>query len=124
WLNEAGIDVRVMVETGLFDVECGAAADEFLLSYRTIALAKRLSSIEDVLGTLTCGAGNRCLGVLGAAQVDPSGSVNSTKIGDKLLVGSGGANDIAAGADEIVVLTRCADTRLVPKVDYVTSSGR
>jgi 3-oxoacid CoA-transferase subunit A len=124
WLAEEGIKVCVMVETGLFDVECGPASDEFLLSYRNIALAKRLSSVEDVLGTLTCGVDNGCLGVLGAAQIDPTGAVNSTKIGEKLLVGSGGANDIAASAAEVVVLTRCTETRLVPKVDYVTSSGR
>src|SRR5262249_9434288 len=117
-------DVRVMVETGLFDLECGPSADEFLLSYRNIALARGLSSVEEVLGTFTCGADSRCLGVFGAAQVDPTGAVNSPRAGDKLLVGSGGANDIASAAAEVVVLARCSPTRLVRAVDYITSPGR
>ena len=37
---EEGIDVRVMVETGLYDLECGASANEFLLSYDNIAQAR------------------------------------------------------------------------------------
>ncbi len=122
-LAEAGIAVQVVVETGLFDVEPGASTDEFLLSYRNMALARGLSSVEDILGTLTCGAMTRCLGVLGAAQVDATGAVNSTRIGNKLLVGSGGANDIASCAAEVVVLARCEPKRLVPRVDYVTSPG-
>ena len=122
-LAAAGISVHVLVETGLFDVECGPTSDEFLLSYRNMALAGGLSSVEDALGTLTCGATTRCLGVVGAGQVDSSGALNSTRIGNKLLVGSGGANDIASCAAEVVVLARCEPRRLVPRVDYVTSPG-
>jgi acyl CoA:acetate/3-ketoacid CoA transferase beta subunit/acyl CoA:acetate/3-ketoacid CoA transferase alpha subunit len=124
WLEESGVSVRVMVETGLFDVECGPSTDEFLLSYRNAALAGGLSSVEDILATLTCGATARCLGVLGAAQVDATGALNSTRAEGKLLVGSGGANDIASCAEEVVVLARCTAKRLVTKVDYVTSPGR
>ncbi len=123
-LAAAGVSVEVIVETGLYGVECDAHADEFLLSYRSAALARGLSSVEDVLGTLTCGAGTRCLGVIGAAQVGASGDLNSTRVGSKWLVGSGGANDIASCAAEIVALARCSAERLVPKVDYVTSPGR
>jgi acyl CoA:acetate/3-ketoacid CoA transferase beta subunit len=125
WLAEEGIDVKVMVETGLYDLECGPAGNEFLLSYDNMAQARRLTSVEDVLGALACGADNRCLGVLGAAQIDPSGNINSSRLAtDRLLVGSGGANDIASSAAEVIVLSRCSRSRLVPKVDYVTSPGR
>jgi acyl CoA:acetate/3-ketoacid CoA transferase beta subunit len=41
-----------------------------------------------------------------------------------MLVGSGGANDIASAAAEVVVLTRCSPARMVPEVDYITSPGR
>jgi acyl CoA:acetate/3-ketoacid CoA transferase beta subunit/acyl CoA:acetate/3-ketoacid CoA transferase alpha subunit len=118
-----GIDVKVMVETGLYDLECGAEADEFLLSHRNIALAKRHSSVEDILGTITCGADSVCLGVIGAGQIDARGRINSTRIGGKLLVGSGGANDIASSAAELVVVTRTGRGRLVPETEYVTSPG-
>ncbi|MGZ3420199.1 MAG: CoA-transferase [Polyangiales bacterium] len=118
-----GIDVKVMVETGLFDLECGPDADEFLLSHKNIALAKRHSSVEDILGTITCGADSACLGVIGAGQIDARGRINSSRIGGKLLVGSGGANDIASSAAEVVVVTRTGRGRLVSETEYVTSPG-
>lgn len=125
WLAEEGIEVAVMVETGLYDLDCGPAAGGFLLGYDTIARARRLSAVEDVLGALTCGADNACLGVIGAAQVDPRGNVNTTRLSDgRLLVGSGGANDIASAAAEVVVVTTCDRAHLVPQVDYITSPGR
>ena len=123
-LGTQGIDVAVMVETGLYDLACGPDGGPFLLGHDTIAGATRLTAVEDVLGALTCGAGNRCLGVLGAAQIDPTGAINSTRLGDgRVLVGSGGANDIASSAAEVVVITAHGPRRLVPKVDHVTSPG-
>src|SRR5262249_37995746 len=100
------------------------SAHPFLLSYDNILQAGRLTSVEDVLGVETCGADNRCMGVLGAGQIDLTGAFNSTRLsGGKFLVGSGGACDIAAGAREVMTLTRCATSRLVREVDYVTSPG-
>jgi acyl CoA:acetate/3-ketoacid CoA transferase alpha subunit len=123
-LAEAGIPLRVMVETGLYDVECGPGGDGYLLAYDNIARARRLSAIDDILGVLACGADNRCIAALGAAQIDRSGNLNSTRLGGRLLVGSGGACDIAASAAEVVALTRLAAGRLVDEVDYITSPGR
>ncbi|MHB8874937.1 MAG: CoA-transferase [Myxococcaceae bacterium] len=125
WLSGQGVPVEVIVETGLLDVECGPTAHGFLLSHDNVSQARRLSSVEDALGVLTCGADNRCLGVIGAAQVDSLGNVNSTRLaGGRLLVGSGGANDIASCATEVLVLAGCNTARLVPRVDYITSPGR
>jgi hypothetical protein len=59
--------------------------------------------------------------VIGGAQVDQDGNVNSTLVNGKLLVGSGGACDIALGAREVLVLAR--RERLVPRVQYITSPG-
>jgi hypothetical protein len=124
WLAEAGLDIPVMVETGLYDLDVGPGADSFLLSHENLSRATRHSDAEDVLGMLTCGADNQCLGVVGAAQVDRRGRLNSTRLADgRPLVGSGGASDIAAGAAELVVLITCDRGRLVPEVDYVTSPG-
>jgi acyl CoA:acetate/3-ketoacid CoA transferase beta subunit len=83
--------------------------------------ASRLSCIDDVLGTLVCGARNACVGVVGAAQIDRNGDINTSLVNDELQVGSGGASDVAASAREVVVLTR--SDRMVEKVDYVTSPG-
>jgi acyl CoA:acetate/3-ketoacid CoA transferase alpha subunit/acyl CoA:acetate/3-ketoacid CoA transferase beta subunit len=124
-LDDKGIAVEVMVETGLADIECGPSAHPFLLASVNMEQARRLSSVEDVLGTLTCGAHNECLGVVGAAEIDANGNINSTRLASgELLVGSGGASDIASSCREVVAVVRCDRERLVPRVHYVTSRGR
>jgi hypothetical protein len=124
-LARGGRKVEVMVETGLVDMACGASADPFLLAWLNMAQARRLSSVEDVLGTLTCGAHNRCLGVVGAAEIDARGDINSTRLASgALLVGSGGANDIASSCSEVIAVVRCEPGKLVSRVHYVTSPGR
>ena len=51
------------------------------------------------------GPGTTLLGCLGAAQIDRHGNINSTVIpGRTFLVGSGGGNDVASQADEVVVM--------------------
>ncbi|HEX2687130.1 MAG TPA: CoA-transferase [Kofleriaceae bacterium] len=119
----AGFSLRVMVETGLYDVDCGPEGHGYLLAYENMANARRLSAVDDILGVLTGGADNRCIAALGAAQIDHNGNLNSTRIGGKPLIGSGGACDIAASAQEVVVMTRLAPGRLVDDVEYITSPG-
>jgi acyl CoA:acetate/3-ketoacid CoA transferase beta subunit len=122
-LAQTGYALRVMVETGLYDVDCGIEGHGYLLAYDNITRARRLSSVDDILGVLTCGADNRCVAALGAAQIDRDGNLNSTRLGGKLLVGSGGACDIAASAAEVVVMTRLLPGRLVGELEYITSPG-
>lgn len=62
------------------------------------------------------------LAVLGAAQVDSAGNMNSTVVNGKLLTGSGGSND-AASICETIVVTRLSPDRLVSEVEYVTCPG-
>ena len=120
--EQHGAAPEVMVETGFagMDVE---HANNFLLSQENVASAQRLGSVEVMLGALTCGGNNRCLGVIGAAQVDVSGNVNSSFVDGEFLVGSGGASDIAASAAEVMVLAPCDSRRLRREVEYVTSPG-
>lgn len=115
---------ELLVETGLCGLREDAdhPLDDFLLSSRNYAAASRLGSVESVLGVQVSGQATRCLAIVGAGQVAPCGSWNSTRVGGQLLVGSGGAADIAIGADEVLLVTRWA--RLVPNVEYVTGVGR
>lgn len=124
-LEPHGVEVEVAVETGIVDVDCGVDAHPYLLAFENVARAGRLSGIEETLGGLACGARNGCLAVFGAAQIDVSGDVNSTRLADgRVLVGPGGAPDLAACAEESIVLVRCDRARLVGRVDHVTSRGR
>jgi acyl CoA:acetate/3-ketoacid CoA transferase alpha subunit len=122
-LAAAGVTLRVMVETGLYDVDCGAGGHGYLLAYENMTRARRVSAVDDILGVVACGAGNRCLAALGTAQIDRGGNLNSTRQDGKLLVGSGGACDIAASAQEVVVMVRLGPRRLVDEVEYITSPG-
>lgn len=68
------------------------------------------------------------VGVIGGAQVDKWGNVNSTVIGsyEKPLVrlpGSGGANDIASSVKKLLITIPLEKRRFVEHVDYITSPG-
>jgi len=71
------------------------------------------------------------LGMLGGAQVDKYGNLNSTAIfgeGNYLnpktrLPGSGGANDIASSAKRTLIMMTQQKRRFLEKVDFITSPG-
>ncbi len=68
------------------------------------------------------------VGFLGGAQVDRFGNINSTVIGDYRkpkvrLPGSGGACEIAALAERVVITIGNSKRTLPERVDFVTSPG-
>lgn len=72
------------------------------------------------------------VGVIGGAEVDRFGNLNSTVIpgpgGSYLhpkvrLPGSGGANDMASSARRTIIMIRLEKGKFVQKVQYVTSPG-
>ncbi|MHB8916380.1 MAG: CoA-transferase subunit beta [Desulfocucumaceae bacterium] len=71
------------------------------------------------------------IGVLGGAQIDMYGNLNTTAIfgeGDYhrpgvRLPGSGGGNDIGSSVGRVVVMMRLEKHRFVPKVDFITTPG-
>lgn len=67
-------------------------------------------------------------GLLGAAQIDKYGNINTSLIGSiekpkVRLPGSGGANDIASSATRVIVSVTHEKRRFVEKVDFITSPG-
>lgn len=123
-LLEEGIAVELLVETGLagFGETPDRRTDSFLLSRTNMLDSRRLTDVDNVLGSTVCGGSNACLGVIGSAEVDAQGNVNSTLVGGMHLVGSGGACDVALAAHQVVVLAR--SNRLVERVSHVTSPGK
>lgn len=75
-----------------------------------------------VYGTLLGGPARPGLALLGVAQVDRLGNLNSTLVDGRLLTGSGGSND-AASICETIVVTRLEPGRLVDTVEFVTCPG-
>ncbi|HEY4928246.1 MAG TPA: CoA-transferase [Acidimicrobiales bacterium] len=118
-----GSEVVLTAELGLWGYE-PTPADPFVFNHRSFPSATMLGDADQVLGTLVSGPGTTLLGCLGAAQIDRFGNINSTVVPGKVfLVGSGGGNDVASTADEVVVMTTLTTRRLVVDVPYVTSVG-
>lgn len=66
--------------------------------------------------------------LLGGAQIDRHGSLNTTVIGDYAapqtrLPGSGGACEIAVNAQQVYMILRLKRRAFVEKLDFVTSPG-
>jgi glutaconate CoA-transferase subunit B len=84
-----------------------------------------IASTNEVFGYWLQG-GRIDFGVLGAAQIDCFGNINSTVIGDYLsprvrLPGAGGAPHIAANAKEILVMVRHDLKTFVARLDFLTT---
>jgi glutaconate CoA-transferase subunit B len=72
--------------------------------------------------------GRHVIGILGAAQIDPYGNLNSTVIGDYekprvRFSGSGGACDVASFVDRTLIFMQQERRKFVPRLDYLTSPG-
>lgn len=72
--------------------------------------------------------GAKMVGILGAAQIDPYGNLNSTIIGDYSkprvrFSGSGGACDVGAFVHRTIIFMQHEKRKFVPRLDYLTSPG-
>jgi acyl CoA:acetate/3-ketoacid CoA transferase alpha subunit/acyl CoA:acetate/3-ketoacid CoA transferase beta subunit len=123
-LREAGVDIELMAEIGLFGYTPGPG-EPFIFAGQNVPTNKLLTDVMGVLGTYVSGPGTKCIGLVGAGQIDGSGAINSTYADDgKFIVGSGGANDVLSAADEVIVTVSHQRERLVDTVQYVTCPGQ
>src|SRR5207248_793912 len=97
----------------------------FVFAFRNFPACKMLTDILHVMGIFMGGRHNQCLGSLAAGQIDKHGNINSTIMpGQTYITGSGGANDIASSAREVLVTLQQSARRFVDKVPYITAPGR
>jgi glutaconate CoA-transferase subunit B len=73
-------------------------------------------------------SGRRVVGILGAAQIDPYGNLNSTVIGDYTspkvrFSGSGGACDVGSFVQRTIIFMKQERRKFVSKLDYLTCPG-
>ncbi len=101
---------------------------------RSAYQAAMLGTMADAFGTIAC-RGYCTVSVLGAAECDKYGNLNSTAIGGywpamvspggrgpkTRLTGSGGANSIACLADKNIVMMVHEKRRMPEKVEYLTT---
>jgi hypothetical protein len=110
-------EVDLMAELGHFGY-WPQPGEPFVFHFANLPTCISLGEIDETMGMHL----RRGMAVLGAAQIDDEGNVNTTAIpGEKYLLGSGGHNDCASLARDVIVL--CSEERRVAKIDYVTSPG-
>ena len=119
-------DITIICESGIVDtmptrLAMSIADPSLVMNCTTILTPNEIFSYFLQRGRID-------VGVLGGAQVDRYGNINSTVIGPykapKLrMPGSGGACEIASNAKEIMILMPQSKRRFVEKVDFITSPG-
>lgn len=118
-LEVSDFPIMTLAELGFYGFS-PQEGDTFLFSQLHGNKAQQLTDVTQVLGTLVS---KDCLGVLGTAEIDLEGNLNSTRMANgRFLVGSGGANDIASTADCLVV-AKAHKERFIPNVNFITSPG-
>ncbi|MGB5984499.1 MAG: CoA-transferase, partial [Desulfobacterales bacterium] len=86
-------------------------------------------SLSDAFATMqNRRTGPRVVGIMGAAQIDRYGNLNSTVIGDYhqpqvRFSGSGGACDVASFVGRTLIFMQHEKRKFVEQLDYLTSPG-
>lgn len=111
----------LLIESGAYDFD-PPRSDGYIFTPRALPTAALLDTSTFALGAVIEHA--RSLAVLTGAQIDRKGNVNSSYLGGKPFVGSGGANDALSNADEVVLVVEASPRRLVDEVEFVTGPGR
>jgi len=121
-LLENGIPSNLAAEVGFYGY-MPRPGSPFIFNISNVPTCKMATNAIDILG-INLGRSNSC-GVLGAAQLDKFGNINSSKVGNHHLIGSGGSNDVGSqyGAQEIFVVMAHGKDRLLDEVSYVTVPG-
>jgi len=120
-LRKEDIHVDLMTGPGRMGFE-PQPRDPLLDGPSTTMTCKILTDSVEVYGTFVGGANSRCLSVLGSAQIDQYGNLNTTKFGGLYFIGAGGAND-AVSACETLVMAKQSRERFVNKVDFIGCPG-
>jgi len=115
---------RVDLLTGLGHVGYAPRpGDPFLMTLSNVASSAMLTDTTEVYGVFVGGANNRCLSVVGTAQIDKYGNINTVKMGDYNFIGVGGAGD-AVNARETLVVAKQSRNRFMEKVPFVGCPGK
>jgi glutaconate CoA-transferase subunit B len=126
-------NVRSLTEGGVYGATPVGGLPWGIECNRISANATSFTNALDALGFLV-GSGRCDVGIIGAAQVDKFGNVNTTGIWNSpvgpgtgapvtRLSGAGGANDIASSCGRFVIMATHEKKRFVERVDYVSSPG-
>ena len=121
-LKGQGRDANLLLGSGFWGY-APRPGDPSVLNISTMATCKMMTNVVDAYGVFVGSDNSKCLAVIGGAEIDKNGNINSTKIPGRLyLAGSGGGND-AVNAAEVIVVMNQTKARFVEKVPYITCPG-
>jgi len=119
-----GVPVALIAETGMADFR-PIVGDPYLFNRPNAASSLFHGGFVQTLGVLAGANARHCLALLAAAQIDGHGNINSSRSSDgRLIVGSGGANDLACGAASCLVVMPLKEGRFVERLPFVTTPVR
>jgi glutaconate CoA-transferase subunit B len=118
----------IFFETGAIDSaleEIPMAVSDPRVMYRAASNGGLLESFATMQNRIT---GEWVIGIVGAAQIDKFGNLNSTSIGDYFrpktrFSGSDGACDVASFVPRCVIFMQHEKRKFPKQVDYLTSPG-
>ena len=119
----AGIEVMLQSENGLlgmgpFPTEAELDPDMINAGKQTVTAITGASIFSSAESFAMIRGGHVDLTVLGAFEVDVAGNIASYMVPGKLIKGMGGAMDLVAGADNIIVLmthaSKDGESKLLP----------
>lgn len=120
----AGVPTALIAETGMIGFQ-PILGDPYLFNRPNAASSLFHSSFLRTLGVLAGANARSCLAMLAAGQIDARGNINSSRTAKgQLIVGSGGANDLAVGGSRVLVVMPLKAGRMAEELPFVTSPIR
>jgi glutaconate CoA-transferase, subunit B len=122
-------DSVIFFETGAIDSlveELPLAVADPRVMFYSASNAGLLEAFSTMQNRIT---GDKVIAILGAAQIDRYGNLNTTAIGDyhqpkTRFPGSGGGCDVASFVPRCIAFMQHEKRRFVKKLDYLTSPGQ
>jgi hypothetical protein len=111
-------EAELIAEIGFYGYD-PRPGSPYIFNLANLPTSKMITDAIGILGILS----RKSIAILSGAQIDKNGNINSTRVGDFFIVGSGGANDAVSLSREVIVLIPQDPARLVENVPYVTGNG-